>query len=188
VKNLAIFASGAGSNAQSIIGYFNEHQDIRVSLVVTNKSDAGVIWVAEQAGIQVKVINKEDFLSDSLAKDLKNAGIDWIILAGFLWRIPTALINAYPNHILNIHPALLPKFGGKGMYGRFVHEAVLASGEKESGISIHFVDGHYDNGDLVFQAKCPVLPNDTPETLAKRVQELEHAHYAPNIERLVRGH
>lgn len=186
VNNLAIFASGAGSNADAIIRYFKEHQAIRVSLVATNKPGAGVIEVAEQAGIPLMLISKEEIIQgDILVKKLAEAGIDWIVLAGFLRKIPSELIHAYPNRIINIHPALLPKFGGKGMYGRFVHEAVLAAGETESGISIHFVDGHYDRGDLIFQAKCAVLPNDNPETLAKRVQELEHAHYASMIERTI---
>lgn len=186
VKRLAIFASGAGSNAQKIIDHFRGKSQVKIALIVCNKPGAGVLKIAEKEGIPVLLIEKEPFFrGNAYTPALKEKNIDLIILAGFLWKIPEALIQAYPGKIVNIHPALLPKYGGKGMYGQFVHAAVVAAGEKESGITIHYVDEHYDHGDIIFQATCPVFPEDTPELLAKRIHELEHKHFPAVIEQLV---
>jgi phosphoribosylglycinamide formyltransferase-1 len=185
---LAVFASGKGSNAQEIINRFKGHQEITVSLIVSNKPEAGVLDIARAEGLDTLVVDRERFLKgDGFVPVLKEKGIDWIILAGFLWKIPLTLIQAYPNRIVNIHPALLPKFGGKGMYGHFVHEAVIKAAETESGITIHFVDEHYDHGQTIFQAACPVEAEDTPDTLAEKIHTLEHRYYPEVIERLIGG-
>ncbi|MBK7433044.1 MAG: phosphoribosylglycinamide formyltransferase [Chitinophagaceae bacterium] len=179
---MAIFASGAGSNAERIINHFAGSEEVEVSLVVCNNPSAGVLGIAQKAGIPTLLIEKDIFLNGShYLPELQQAGIRFIVLAGFLWKIPQALISAYPQKIVNIHPALLPKYGGKGMYGHFVHEAVIAAGEKESGITIHYVDELYDHGQIIFQAKCPVTDKDTPDTLAHKIHELEHAHYPGEI-------
>ncbi len=188
VKNIIIFASGAGSNAKKIIEYFTGETEIGVVLIVCNNAGAGVLKIAEDYKIPTLLIEKENFFhGDHYLPQLKQYSADLVVLAGFLWKIPHALIEAYPRRILNIHPALLPKYGGKGMYGLRVHEAVIRAGEKESGITIHYVDGHYDNGDIIFQARCPVKPQDTPETLAQRVHKLEHEYYVGVIEGVVKG-
>ncbi len=186
---LAVFASGAGSNAEKIIQYFN-HSDpkknIEVAVIVCNKPHAGVLDIAKNHNIPAILLNKEKFFrGNGYADELKEARIDAIVLAGFLWKIPSALVSAYNNRILNIHPALLPKYGGKGMYGNFVHEAVIAADDDESGITIHIVDEQYDHGHHIFQAICPVLPGDTPATLAARIHALEHANYPKVIEEFV---
>ena len=176
--HIAIFASGAGSNAQKIIDHFKNSDHIKISLVVCNKPGAGVLEIAVKENIPSLLIDKEKFFrGNGYTDEFKKTGIDWIVLAGFLWKIPETLIKVYPGTIINIHPALLPNYGGKGMYGSHVHEAVIAAGEKESGITIHYVDGYYDNGDIIFQARCPVLESDTPATLAARIHQLEHEHY-----------
>jgi phosphoribosylglycinamide formyltransferase 1 len=184
-KHIAIFASGAGSNAQQIINYFRTSTDSKVAMIVCNKPGAGVVSIAEKEGIPVLLIEKERFFrGDGYVTELQNVKTDWIVLAGFLWKIPQSLINAFPRRIINIHPALLPKYGGKGMYGAYVHQSVLSAGEVESGITVHYVDEHYDNGDIIFQTACPVLDGDTPETLAQRIHQLEHFHYPRVIEQL----
>ena len=184
--NVAIFASGAGSNAQKIIEHFKGSPLIKVALVVSNKPGAGVLKIAEQNNIPMLLVEKGKlFGGNSYLSELRARKIDFIVLAGFLLKIPEALIKAYPRRIINIHPALLPKYGGKGMYGSYVHEAVLAAKEKESGITIHYVDEHYDNGDIILQVNCPVLENDDAESLAHRIQVLEHANYPVIIEELV---
>lgn len=184
---LAIFASGAGSNAQKLIDHFKDSDVARVALIVCNKPGAGVLTIAQKENIPTLLIEKESFFrGHAYLPQLKEAGVGFIILAGFLWKIPQALIDAYPRRIVNIHPALLPKFGGKGMYGQYVHEAVLQAGETESGITIHYVDEHYDNGDIIFQTACPVLEGDTPETIAARIHELEHLHYPRVVEELLK--
>jgi phosphoribosylglycinamide formyltransferase-1 len=186
VKKIAVFASGAGSNAAKIIEKFKGYSSVTVSLVVCNKPGAGVLQIAEKNKIPTLLIDKEKFFrGNGYVDELKEKGIDLIVLAGFLWKLPGALIKAYPKKIINIHPALLPKYGGKGMYGQFVHETVLANKEKESGITIHYVDEHYDNGDIIFQAKCEVLENDTPDSLAQRIHKLEHEYYPKVIENLL---
>lgn len=180
MKQIAIFASGAGSNAKNIIDYLTETNNsaVTVSLVVCNKPGAGVLDIAANNNIPSLLIEKEKFFrGNGYADELTAAKIDFIVLAGFLWKIPSALIKSFHGKMINIHPALLPKYGGKGMYGRFVHEAVLANKERESGISIHYVDEVYDNGQIVLQATCPISENDTPETLEKKVQVLEHRHF-----------
>lgn len=183
IYNIAVFASGAGSNAQQIIRYFKASSLARVALVVCNKPKAGVLSIAENEGIPTLLIEKERFVNgDGYLPELQKAGIHFIALAGFLWKVPQPLIDAWPRRIVNIHPALLPKYGGHGMYGQYVHEAVLNAGEMESGITIHYVDEHYDNGDIIFQTGCPILDDDTPGELASRIHQLEHLWYPQIIE------
>lgn len=182
---LAIFASGTDSNTQKIIDYFRNDDNINISLIVCNKRGAGVLQIAERENIPSIVIEKGKFFTDGYVPILQEMKIDWIILAGFLWKVPVSLIQAFPNRIVNIHPALLPKYGGKGMYGHFVHEAVLAAGEKESGITIHYVDEHFDHGETIFQAKCRVDSNDTPDSLAQKIHTLEHRYYPATIRELI---
>lgn len=184
--NIAIFASGAGSNAQKIIEHFRYSKKARVTLIVCNKPGAAVLAIAAAEHIPVLLTEKEKFSSgNGYAEELKENGIDLIVLAGFLWKIPAALIKAFPHRIINIHPALLPGYGGKGMYGLHVHQAVIDNKEKESGISIHYVDEIYDHGQVIFQAKCPLLQHETAESLAQRIHKLEHEHYPRIIERLI---
>ena len=179
IKRLAIFASGTGSNAEKIIAYFAQNPLIIISLIVSNRPDAGVLEIARKHGIETVLLEKEKFFrGNAYTGELKDKQIDLIVLAGFLWKIPAGLIDAFRGNIINIHPSLLPKYGGKGMYGHFVHEAVIAAGEKETGITIHLVDEHYDHGKHLFQAVCPVLAGDTPERLAARVLRLEHENFA----------
>lgn len=184
---IAIFASGAGSNAQKIIGHFKNDAGVSVALIVCNKAGAGVLDIAAAENIPTLLIEKEQFFrGDHYIPALKQYGIEFIVLAGFLWKIPAGLISAYRNKIVNIHPALLPKYGGKGMYGQFVHQAVIDAGDKESGITIHFVDELYDHGNIIFQAKCPVTESDTPESLAAKIHALEHAHFPATISQLIK--
>jgi phosphoribosylglycinamide formyltransferase-1 len=188
MKNIAVFASGTGTNAAKIIEHFKLHPAAKVSLVVCNKPGAGVTQVAALAGVPVLMIEKDRFFrGDAYLPELLNYSIDFIVLAGFLWKVPAELVKAYPSKIINIHPALLPKYGGKGMFGNKVHEAVIAAGETQSGISIHFVNEIYDDGETILQVSCPVLPGDTPELLADRIHQLEHRHYPEVIEKLVNG-
>lgn len=178
VKKLAIFASGAGSNAKKIIEHFSGHSSVHIGLVVCNKPGAGVLQIAKDHQIPVLIIEKEQFFrGNAYVDELKAANIDFIVLAGFLWKVPAFLLHHYLGRMVNIHPALLPKYGGKGMYGHFVHEAVIANKETESGITIHFVDEEYDHGSVIFQARCDVGENDTPEILANKIHLLEHEHY-----------
>ena len=166
--------------------HFKSHPFIHIILVVCNKPGAGVIQKSLDEDIPVLMIEKERFFrGDAYLPALQERGVNFIVLAGFLWKIPAELIRAYPRKIINIHPALLPKYGGKGMYGSRVHEAVIAAGEEESGITIHYVDEHYDNGDVIFQTKCPVYPGDEVETVAERIHALEHQHYPAVIEKLL---
>ncbi len=183
---LAIFASGAGSNAKKIIDHFAGSDKVRVALVVCNNPTAGVLDIARRADIPSLLIKKEHFFSgDHYLTALQQAGIDFIVLAGFLWKVPAELIRSYPQKIVNIHPALLPGYGGKGMYGHFVHEAVLAAGEKESGITIHYVNEHYDEGNIISQARCTLTNTDTPDTLAHKIHKLEHYFFPRTIEFLL---
>ncbi|MBM6670453.1 phosphoribosylglycinamide formyltransferase [Phocaeicola coprophilus] len=187
-KNIAIFASGSGTNAENIIRHFQGNKDVNVALVVSNKPDAYVLVRAANLHVPSLTLTREEFArGEELVRLMKERGIDFIVLAGFLLRVPEALIEAYPGRIVNIHPALLPKYGGKGMYGDRVHRAVVEAGERESGITIHLIDEQYDRGTTVFQAKCPVLPGDTPDDVARKVHALEYAHYPEVIERLVAG-
>jgi phosphoribosylglycinamide formyltransferase-1 len=185
--HVAIFASGAGSNAKKIIEYFENQGVIKVSLIICNVPGAGVLAIAAEKGIPTLIINKTEFSATGYVDSLKNADIHFIVLAGFLWKVPEVLVNAYPKAIVNIHPALLPKYGGKGMYGNRVHAAIIEAGEIESGITIHWVDAHYDEGDIIFQARCLVEAGETPETLANKIHALEHAHFAPTIEKILLG-
>ncbi len=186
VKKLALFASGSGSNVQKILEYFLDNKDIKVALIVTNVANAGVVQKANQFAIPVLTIEREPFFrGQHYLDELKQFEIDFIVLAGFLWKIPEPLIAAFKNNIINIHPALLPKYGGKGMYGLKVHQAVIDKGELESGITIHYVDEQYDHGNTITQISCPVFADDTAEALAKRIQLLEHEHLPQTIERLL---
>ena len=181
MKKIAIFASGSGSNAENIIQYFAQKPQFCVKSVFCNVPDAYVLERAKKYRIQSFVFNREEFRNPyKVFRQLQEQEIDFIVLAGFLWLMPSFITAAWPNKIVNIHPALLPAYGGKGMYGHHVHEAVIAAGEKESGITIHYVNDHYDQGAIIFQAKCPVLPTDTPDDLAARVHELEY-RYFPQI-------
>jgi len=189
-KRIAIFASGKGSNAQKIIDHFrfssSSIKPVEISLIVSNKADAGVVEIAEKEKIPFIIIDKEKFFrGDAYLPELREKKIDYIILAGFLWKIPQVLIRAYPQKMINLHPALLPKYGGKGMYGQHVHESVIAAKEKESGITIHYVDDIYDHGKIIFQAKVAVTENDTPASLAEKIHALEHAHFPNVIEELI---
>jgi formyltetrahydrofolate-dependent phosphoribosylglycinamide formyltransferase len=185
-RKIAVFASGTGSNARKIIEHFKMNGAAKVTLIICNNPNAGVLNVAAENHVPVVIVNRKSFFDDTTCLDeLKLHQADLLVLAGFLWMIPRYLLEAYPNRIVNLHPALLPKYGGKGMYGDRVHQAVLAAGETETGITIHYVDEHYDNGDIIFQAKCAVLPGDTPATLAERIHELEHRHYPQVIQQLL---
>lgn len=185
-RNIAIFASGNGTNAENIIKYFSGNKDIKVKIVMANKTDAFVLERAHRLGIPTLYINREQWADAThILTLLHEQQIDFIVLAGFLARIPDALLHAYPNRIVNIHPSLLPKFGGKGMYGNKVHEAVVAAGETESGITIHYLNEHYDEGQIIAQYRCPVMPDDTPQDVATRVHALEYEYYPKVIEQLL---
>lgn len=173
--NAAIFASGEGTNAENLFTYFANDPRIRIKLVITNKEEAGVVQRAEKHRKTVQIISKAalENYTEKIIEFLKVENIDLIVLAGFLLKIPEAFVKAFPGRIINLHPALLPKYGGKGMYGMHVHRAVIAAGEKESGITIHYVDEEYDHGDVIIQARCEVTKDDTPESLAAKVRELE---------------
>lgn len=184
--NIAIFASGSGTNAERLFERFAEHPRGRVAVLLTNNPRAGVIARAERFGVPVVVFTKQELTdTDVVLHQLRDHSVDLIVLAGFLLKVPPTLIAAYPNRIVNLHPALLPAYGGKGMYGRHVHEAVVAAGETETGISIHYVNEHYDEGRLIRQVRCAVLPADGPEDVAARVHRLEHQHYPEVVEELV---
>jgi len=188
MQHLAIFASGTGSNAHKIIEFFQGSTEIKVALVVSNKRDAGVLGIARSHDIPTYVTDRKTFYDTTdLLEVLHEYSVDFIALAGFLWLIPSYLVHAFPRKIVNIHPALLPKYGGKGMYGRHVHTAVQAAGETETGMTIHFVNEHYDEGDVVFQARCPVLPSHSPDDIAHHVLALEHAHYPEVIRKIMRN-
>lgn len=187
-KNIAIFASGNGTNAENIIRYFQGNGEVRVKLVVSNRRSAFVLERAARLGVPSACLTKEEWADGRAVLALmEEAEIDFIVLAGFLARVPDCLLQAYPDKIVNIHPSLLPKFGGKGMYGEHVHEAVLAAGEQESGITIQYINEHFDEGAIICQQKCPVLPDDTPDTLAARVHALEYEYYPRVVEQLVLG-
>jgi phosphoribosylglycinamide formyltransferase-1 len=184
-KKIAILCSGSGSNAEKIIEYFKNHANISVALLMANKADAFALVRASNHGVPNLVFNKAEFHSDTFLKILQSHEIDFLVLAGFLWLMPEHIIEAYPDRIINIHPALLPAYGGKGMYGHFVHEAIVKNKEKYTGITIHFVNKNYDEGTIIFQAECAVQESDTPEDVAKKVQVLEHRHFAVVIEKLL---
>jgi phosphoribosylglycinamide formyltransferase 1 len=187
ITNIAIFASGSGSNAQKIMDYFQGSQDIRVKFLLSNNKDAYALERAKKMGVETRIFDRKAFReSDEIVNFLLSHEVRWVILAGFLWMIPENLIKAFPCRIINIHPALLPSYGGKGMYGIHVHTAVHKAREKESGISIHLVNEKYDEGEIVFQAKCLLDENDTPESIAAKVLKLEHEHFPKVIERLIK--
>ncbi|MDD4159113.1 MAG: phosphoribosylglycinamide formyltransferase [Proteiniphilum sp.] len=184
---LALFASGSGSNAENIADYFQNREDVEVSLILSNKRDAYVHVRARRLGIPSCTFSKSEFDEGTAVLELlRRHDIGFIVLAGFLLKVSHPLLEAYPRRIVNIHPALLPKHGGKGMYGDRVHRAVVEAGETESGITIHYVNEHYDEGDIIFQATCEVLPGDTPEELAGRVHALEYTHFPRVIEALLK--
>ncbi len=186
MKRIVIFASGSGTNAENIINYFKTSNTATVVLVLSNKPTAKVLERASVLNTNALYFNKVLFNdASSFLPIIQSFNPDLLVLAGFLWKIPEYLISAFPNKIINIHPALLPKYGGKGMYGMHVHNAVLANNESESGITIHYVNEAYDEGAIIFQASCPVLSNDTADTLAKRIHELEYKHYPKIIEQLL---
>ena len=186
MHNICIFASGSGTNAEAIIQFFADNPQVKVCLIVSSRKDAYVLKRAENHQIPSLVLDRNAFReTDKLLGNLKDRDVDFIILAGFMWLVPTYLVAAYPNRIVNIHPALLPKYGGKGMYGSHVHEAVISAGEKESGITIHFVNENYDEGAIIAQATCEVTPEDTPESLAEKIHKLEHQHFPRVIEEVI---
>lgn len=186
MKKIAIFASGNGTNAKKIIDHFKNFDVIKVSLIVCNNPNAGVLKIANEKNIPTLLVEKNEFPDSGYIKELNNYGIEFIVLAGFLWKLPVILIKAFRGKIINIHPALLPSYGGKGMYGNAVHEAVIKAGEKQSGITIHYVDEIYDNGEIIFQVTCPVEENDTAESLAQKIHLLEHRYYPQEIEKLLK--
>lgn len=186
MKKILIFASGSGSNAERIATYFAEKGTAQVCVILSNNPRAGVLERAKRLSIPALVFDREAFYKrDVVLNIIKAEQPDLIVLAGFLWKVPAYLTEAYPNQIVNIHPSLLPKYGGKGMYGAHVHEAVIANGEKESGISIHYVNEHYDEGNIIYQAKTTVLPTDTAESLAEKIHLLEYEHFPHVIEEVL---
>lgn len=187
MNNIAIFASGSGSNAENMVCYFSQSGAIRIKAVLSNNPNAFVLQRMGRLNIPVAVFNADQLTGGVVLDWLNSYGIDYIVLAGFLKLIPFNIIRAFPNRIVNIHPALLPKHGGKGMYGMRVHEAVIAAGDTESGITIHLVNERYDEGSIIFQAKCPVLTNDTPQALADRIHQLEYQHYPRVVQQFIEG-
>jgi phosphoribosylglycinamide formyltransferase-1 len=185
MMRIVILASGAGSNAENIINYFKNSGEISVTQVMSNRKDAKVLEKAERLKVSNISFNRNDFYeTDKVLKILKE-NADYVILAGFLWKLPEAIINTFPNKIINIHPALLPKYGGKGMYGAHVHEAVVKNNEKESGITIHYVNENYDEGAIIFQKRFDVLPIDTANDVAQKIHELEYEFFPKIIEKVI---
>lgn len=186
MKKIAILASGSGSNAENIARYFSGSDFATVSFIIANNPEAYVIERAKRLGIECAVVTNAEFrAADTVIEMLKERDIDFVVLAGFLLLVPAKLIQAFPGRIVNIHPALLPKHGGKGMYGDNVHKAVVACGDTESGITIHLIDEEYDKGTTFFQAKCAVLPTDTPDDVAAKVHALEYEHFPHVIEEIL---
>jgi len=187
MKRIVLFASGSGSNVENIIKYFSNNNEYDFPFIISNRSEAYIHERAKKLKIPSFVFKKDDFENGVVLKFLLEREIDLIVLAGFLLMIPENILKAFPYRIINIHPALLPKFGGKGMYGSRVHEAVVASGEKETGITIHFANENYDEGRIIFQAKCPVLPHDSPDDVAAKVHALEYEHFPRVIGEVASG-
>ena len=186
-KRIAIFASGSGSNAQKIMEYFKKHQDAEIAIVLTNNSEAYVLQRADNFEIPSHIFDKHEFYkTDDIVKLLKNLQINLIVLAGFLWLIPDNLLKAFPNKIINIHPALLPKYGGKGMYGDKVHQAILDAGEEESGITIHYINEQFDEGESIHQSRFKIEQGDDIEMIKFKGQQLEHLHYPKVVEQLLK--
>jgi phosphoribosylglycinamide formyltransferase-1 len=184
-KHIVIFASGSGSNAQRLMEYFDHHPSIRIVALFANNAEAYALERAKKFNIPTHVFTREDFRYGAVLEQVHAYHPDLIVLAGFLWLVPAPFVQEFPNRIINIHPALLPKFGGKGMHGQSVHAAVISGQEKESGITIHYVNEHYDQGAAIYQHTCPVEPGDTPETLAQRVLALEHEHLPRVVEEIL---
>ena len=188
MTRLAILGSGNGTNAQQITEYFVGRTDVEVACIIYNVKDAYIAQRAKNLGVEAHYFGRRDFYESTAVLDyLREKKADWVILAGFLWLVPENMLAAYPNRIINIHPALLPAYGGKGMYGHHVHEAVVANHEPESGITIHVVDSHYDHGKTLFQAKCRLTPSDTPDSLAAKIHILEKTYFPPVVEAFVLG-
>jgi len=188
LPRVAIFASGNGSNAENIVYYFRKRQTASVELVVSNNANAYVLERAKKSGVESHIISRDDFKqTDSLLVLFKERNIDLIVLAGFLWLIPLEIVDAFPKRILNIHPALLPKYGGKGMYGDYVHQAVSEAGDRESGITIHYVNKAYDEGDIIFQKTVGIEAGENPEKIAEKVHALEHEYFPEIIEKVILG-
>ncbi len=185
MHSLIIFASGAGTNAAAIISYFKQNGKAKVSLIVSNKADAGVLQIAEKEEIPFLIVNKQTLNETMLIEQITDAKPSLIVLAGFMWKVPAGIVHAFPGKIINIHPALLPGYGGKGMYGHHVHNAVVSAKEKESGITIHYVNEVYDDGNIILQARCMIHENDNAEELAARIHKLEHFYYPRAIEFLL---
>lgn len=186
MKNIAIFASGSGTNAHKLMEYFSTRKTAKVKLILSNKADAFVLERAKKFSVTTYIFDRDDlYIKSRVLQVLLENDIHYIVLAGFLWLVPEEILSHYPGRIVNIHPALLPAYGGKGMYGSRVHKAVLDNKEKESGISIHFVNERYDEGDIIFQAKCEIKPDDSPESLAERIHKLEHKYYPQIVEELI---
>lgn len=186
MKNVAIFASGSGTNAENIIKYFSGSKSVNISVVLSNNQKVKVHERVNNLGVPSFVFTREEFIEGTpVIKKLAEYNIDFIVLAGFMNKISENLLRAFPHKIINIHPALLPKHGGKGMFGMHVHDAVVAAKEKESGITIHYINENYDEGAIIFQATCPVLPTDTPDDVANKVHALEYAHYPHVIEEVI---
>jgi len=179
---LALFASGSGTNAEAIMNHFANHPEVKVTMLVSNNPDAYALERAKRFHVPTRVCSRQEFQNGTVLHWLGEAGVTHIVLAGFLWLIPENLISAFRDRIVNIHPALLPKYGGKGMYGSKVHEAVKAAGETQTGITIHLVNEHYDEGRILFQASCRITSADTPESIAEKVHALEHRHFPSVIE------
>ncbi len=186
MKNIAIFASGSGTNAENIARYFANSENVNVAVVLSNNRNVGVHGRVNKLGVPSFVFSREEFtVGAPILEKLAEYEVCFIVLAGFMNKISDVILQAFPGKIVNIHPALLPKYGGKGMYGMRVHEAVVKAGERESGITIHYINERYDEGAIIFQASCPVLPSDTPEEVADKVHALEYKHYPRVIERLL---
>ncbi|MDR0367526.1 MAG: phosphoribosylglycinamide formyltransferase [Bacteroidales bacterium] len=186
MKNIVLFASGNGSNVQRIAEYFADSPTVNIVLLICNKADAYVLERAKKLNINTLLIDKKMFYETGVVVEtLQKLHVDMVVLAGFLWLIPKNLIEAFPQKIINIHPALLPKYGGKGMYGMYVHKAVTENKETHSGITVHYVNANYDEGNIIFQEKCRLSADDTPEDVAEKVHALEYAHYPIIIEKLL---
>ena len=185
MKRLSIFVSGNGTNMENIADYFWEDFEVKIENVVCNNPEAYAIKRAKKFGIPVRMITKQEFNSEAFIHELQNLKIDMIVLAGFLWKVPDALIKAFPKRIVNIHPALLPKYGGKGFYGEHVHEAVIAAKEAQSGITVHYVNEIYDSGEIILQARVSLDENETPDSLAAKIHQLEQAYFPVAIEQVL---
>lgn len=186
MNRIAIFASGNGTNTERIMEYFSSNNDVKIELILSNNPNAGVLQRARKFDVETMVFTREElYKSDKVVDTLLNKEIDLVVLAGFLWLVPSSILKQFPDRIINIHPALLPKYGGKGMFGHHVHEAVIRNKEKQSGITIHYVNEHYDEGNIIFQATCNISDDETADSLASKIHELEYQHFPVEIEKLL---